>query len=123
MKHLPAKKVEKIETAKHLINMKRQIQRHENEIQRLDRKIDVVRQEAADERRKLDNKIKRSIWEVLQIALGNRKKIEEVSHRASDTSERLDRIEQTVDWVMKTLIGLFITAVFGGVISYLFGMF
>jgi len=103
--------------------MRRQIQQNTNDIKQLDKKIEEVRVENVIERRKLENKIKRSVWEVLQIALGNRKKIEEVSHRVTDTSERFDKIEQTIDWVMKTLIGLFITAVFGGIIAYLFGKF
>jgi len=118
-----SKKHEKIETAKHIIDMRRQIQQNTNDIKQLDKKIEEVRVENVIERRKLENKIKRSVWEVLQIALGNRKKIEEVSHRVTDTSERFDKIEQTIDWVMKTLIGLFITAVFGGIIAYLFGKF
>lgn len=116
-------KKEKIETAKHIINMHRKIQHNTNEIRRLDKKIDTVRIESEMERRRLENKIKRSVWEVLQITLGNRKKVEEMSHRTTDTAERLDKVEQTIDWVMKTLIGLFITAVFGGVIAYLFNMF
>lgn len=103
--------------------MHRKIQHNTNEIRRLDKKIDTVRIESEMERRRLENKIKRSVWEVLQITLGNRKKVEEMSHRTTDTAERLDKVEQTIDWVMKTLIGLFITAVFGGVIAYLFNMF
>lgn len=119
----PRSKQEKIETAKKLITMQRQIAENTSEIRRLDKKIEEVRYEGLVERRKLENKLKRSMWEILQITLGNRKKVEEVSHRVEDSAERLDKIEQTIDWIMKTLIGLFITTVFGGVIAYFFGLF
>ncbi len=123
MKRSLHKKDEKIEMAKHLINMHRKIQSNTNEIRRLDKKIESVRLEGIEERRRLDNRLKRSIWEVLQISIGNRKQVEKMSHRVDDTSERLDKIEEVTDWVMKTLIGLFITTVFGAIIMYVISKF
>lgn len=77
------------------------------EVKRLAQRVEEVRLEGFDERRKLENKIKRSLWEVMQLALGNRKKVEEMSHRIEDTSEKLDKIQDIITWVFRGMIGLF----------------
>lgn len=123
MNTTPEEESKQAETAKHIINMQQKIQKNTEEIQRLDKKIDDIKREGVEERRKLENKLKRSLWEVLQIALGNKEKVEKLSHRTEDSEERLDKVENTIDWVMRTLIGLFITTVFSAIIMYVVGKF
>lgn len=92
------------------------------EVKKLERRVEEVRIEGFEERRKLENKIKHSIWEVFEMAAGNRKKIEEVSRRAEDTQERFDRIEEIVTWTLRGIVGLFVATIVGAILKYMFGV-
>lgn len=101
---------------------KREAHEAKFEVKRLAQRVEDVRMEGFDERRKLENKIKRSIWEVLEMTIGNRKKIEEVSRRAEDTSTRFDKIESIVTWTLRGIIGLFIATLVGAICKLVFGV-
>ena len=91
-------------------------------VKKLEQRVEEVRMEGFEERRKLENKIKHSVWEVFEIAIGNKKKIEELSRRAEDTQERFDRIEDIVTWTLRGIVGLFVATIVGAVLKFMFGI-
>ena len=116
-------KEEKAETLTKIIELKNRVDNHDKEIHTvktqikdINEKIQKNKDEEAIERRKLENKIKRSIWEVLEMAKGNRKTIEEHSHRIEDSKERLDQLQDIVKWALRLLLGLFITTIIGALL-------
>lgn len=116
-------KEEKAETLTKIIELKNRVDNHDKEIHTvktqikdINEKIQKNKDEEVIERRKLENKIKRSIWEVLEMAKGNRKTIEEHSHRIEDSKERLDQLQDIVKWALRLLLGLFITTIIGALL-------
>ena len=116
-------KEEKAETLTKIIELKNRVDNHDKEIHTvktqikdINEKIQKNKDEETIERRKLENKIKRSIWEVLEMAKGNRKTIEEHSHRIEDSKERLDQLQDIVKWALRLLLGLFITTIIGALL-------
>lgn len=116
-------KEEKAETLTKIIELKNRVDNHDKEIHTvktqikdINEKIQKNKDEEVIERRKLENKIKRSIWEVLEMAKGNRKVIEEHSHRIEDSKERLDQLQDIVKWALRLLLGLFITTIIGALL-------
>ncbi len=116
-------KEEKAETLTKIIELKNRVDNHDKEIHTvktqikdINEKIQKNKDEEVIERRKLENKIKRSIWEILEMAKGNRKTIEEHSHRIEDSKERLDQLQDIVKWALRLLLGLFITTIIGALL-------
>lgn len=120
-------KEEKAEALSKLIELKNKVDSHDkqlhvvnSQIKDMNEKIEKNRQEELLERRKLENKLKRSIWEVFEMAKGNRKVIEEHSHRIEDSKERLDQLQDIVKWSLRLLMGLFITTIIGALLRIFF---
>lgn len=108
-------KEERADTLIKIIDLKNKVDEHEKEIhiiktqvKDINEKIQKNKSEEVIERRKLENKIKRLIWEVFEIAKGNRKIIEEHNNRIEDTKEKLDQLQDIVKWALRLLLGLFI---------------
>ncbi len=120
-------KQQKIDTLSKIIEVKRELEETKKiaidaklETMKLSRRLDVVESDS-NEHRKNINHIKRSVWEVVQIAMGNKKQVEALSHRAEDTEERFDRIEEIMTWTMRGIVGLFLTTLVGAILKFVLG--
>lgn len=120
-------KQQKIDTLSKIIEVKRELEETKKiaidakmETTRLSKRLDIVESDN-NENRKNINHIKRSVWEVVQIAMGNKKQVESLSHRVTDTEERFNRIEEVITWTMRGVIGLFLTTLAGAVLKFVLG--
>jgi hypothetical protein len=116
---------EKAETLSKIIDLKNRVDNHDKEISHvktqiktLNEKVNKHEEEDVLEKRKFENQIKRSIWEVFEMAKGHRKTIEEHSHRIEDSKERLDKLQDIVTWSVRLLLGLFITTLLGAILKF-----
>lgn len=113
---------QKAETLKNLIGMHEKQAKLQSDVTRLDRRVTVLEETNTLEHRQIKNQVKRTAWEMGQLAIGHRKDIEAHSHRITDTKERLDDLQKIVNWTIYTIIGLFITTVLAAVIKFALGI-
>jgi len=92
-------KDDKIERAKKIIDIKKE--------------IDEVKREGYEERRKLTNKIKRLFKEVRYVYSKNQKDIQLLQRRQTDTEKYLKKIRKYADWAIRLIIGILVTAILG----------
>lgn len=100
----------KIDTIKEIIKVKIQTARLEHHYNELSSRVDKIEDEHANHRKK-SNEIKRTAWEAMNLATGNRDKVELNSHRITDTKEKYDSIEDGIKWIVRATIGLMITII------------
>mgnify|MGYP001294741394 CR=1 FL=1 len=112
----------KTEIANKLIDLKKENGELKEQNKKTNIRINRLENEMA-EHRKTINQVKRSVWEVFEIATGNRKKVEDLSRRVDDTTEKYDRIQETINWISKLIIGLIITSVITAALNTIFGVF
>jgi len=112
----------KTEIANRLIDLKKENGELKEQNKKTNVRVGMLEKEMA-EHRKTINQVKRSVWEVFEISTGNRKKVEELSRRVEDTAEKYDRIQDTINWMAKLVIGLIITSVITAALNTLFGIF
>ena len=109
---------EKAETLKNLIGMHERQSQTEKRVERLEKRVDVLEKTNTSEHRAINNQVKRTLWEMAQLAIGHRKDIEDHSHRITDTKERIDELQKIVNWAIYTVIGLFITTILAAVFKF-----
>lgn len=75
------------------------------------------------EQRKKSNEVKRTAWEALNIAIGNKDKVKLNSNRITDTNNKLDHIEENVKWITRSIMGVVITLVFTSILNSIWNVF
>jgi len=112
----------KTEIANKLIDLKKENGDLKEQNKKTNIRVGILEKEMA-EHRKIINNVKRSIWEVFEISIGNRKKVEELSRRVEDTTEKYDQIQETINWISKLIVGLIITSVITAALNTIFRVF
>jgi len=90
---------DKIELAKKVIGIKKE--------------IDEVKREGHEERRKLANKIHRLFKEIRYVYSKNQKDILLLQRRQTDTEKYLKKIKKYADWAIRLIIGILLTTIIG----------
>jgi len=115
-------KAYKTQIAKKMIDMKKETIALRQDLHETNKRVDRLEAEGAEHRRVL-NHVKRSVWEHFKIAMGHRKDVERLSHRVDDTSERFDKIEETIDWSTKLVVGVVVTGITTAGFAYILNLF
>jgi len=114
-------KAYKTQVAKKMIDLKKETISLKQDLSETNKRVAKLEVESA-EHRKAINQVRRSLWEYIQIALGHRKDVEKLSHRVDDTSERFDKIEETIDWTTKLIVGVVVTGIVTAGFVYLLNL-
>lgn len=115
-------KEEKIEIVTGIIENKKRIEKLEDSHRHLSRRVDHIESSGMEHRKKI-NEVKRTAWEAVNIATGNRDKVELNSHRISDTKEKFDKIEDSMKWVFRSVVGLIIVVIGTVILDYFINLF
>jgi len=110
----------KVEIANKIIDLKKENGELKEESKKTSIRVSRLEKEMSEHRKTINN-VKRSVWEIFEISTGNRKKVEELSRRIEDTTEKYDEIQETINWISKLVIGLIITSVITAALNTLFG--
>jgi len=105
-----------------LINLKKENSFLKEQYKKTNIRVGMLEKEIIEHRKTINN-IKRNIWEVFEISIGNRKKVEKLSRRIEDTTEKYDRLQETINWISKLVIGLIITSVITAALNTIFNIF
>lgn len=101
-------RISKIELLKKLISLKNDLNKYE--------------QSATNERRKMKVDIDRKAEEIKTMVVGNRNDIDKLWYRSDDHNEDLKSLQEIIQWIEKTILGVFITVVLGFIVKTLFGI-
>ena len=115
-------KQEKAESLTKIIQLKEDLDKTKAHVSKLDNKI-VELNEKVDknyrEQRKTANSFKYYINVILEIAKGHKEEVAKNQKRETDTKEKLDRIEDILKWVSRSIAGLLVVTIFAAVLKYI----